>query len=531
MKKITNVLFILALTVICVFALASCGGHSHTYGEEWTSDAINHWHAATCEHTDAQGDLAAHTYDASYECTVCGYAHTHTYQTEWSFDADQHWKAAGCGHADAKSEVANHDYNSDGVCLSCGYYPDVEAGAHNHTFALDWSSDDTGHWKDGACGHSVRADFAAHAYQQFAGGLYLCQTCYYSHTHSYDAVWSADSSGHWHGTLCGHDSKIDQAAHTYVDGVCSACGFYDKEEHTLAEEWSADDTGHWYACTCHGIKFDHKAHSYGENFICTVCEYRHRHKTDSQKFDFDFGGHWHVVTCGHDVKTDYAAHTFVGNVCSTCGYDISGLTSDELAAIAVIYSNSNPTKVTTNSKQSFAGIELDGTLILTVADIRGKAVAVYEVIQDELRSLEAGGRDEYIREEIVTNHTITQYYEGLGTRTVNPVNLDASAWDAEGVSFIPAKGGITLDLRLGYIQDLSYEDGVLTCVVPAAFTVNVFGADAGADVTLTVKTAGGQIEYVNVHYVVPADEANGLAETTVDITTTYEYDEQIINID
>ena len=77
-----------------------CGGsvtsepfeiHYHTYATTWTSDADNHWHAATCNHSTEKTDEATHTYgdftsnnDAttakdgtkSRTCKVCGYIET-----------------------------------------------------------------------------------------------------------------------------------------------------------------------------------------------------------------------------------------------------------------------------------------------------------------------------------------------------------------------------------------------------------------------------------------------------------------------
>ena len=79
---------------MCLGLFAGCGGggnggeHTHTYASTWSSDETNHWHAATCEHTDEVSDLAAHTFgnwevvteqtcvqDGVQErtCTVCGY--------------------------------------------------------------------------------------------------------------------------------------------------------------------------------------------------------------------------------------------------------------------------------------------------------------------------------------------------------------------------------------------------------------------------------------------------------------------------
>ena len=61
--------------------------HKHTFDtERWTYDAENHWHPATCAHTDEKKDLAAHSWNAgvvttepnygvegekTFTCTVC----------------------------------------------------------------------------------------------------------------------------------------------------------------------------------------------------------------------------------------------------------------------------------------------------------------------------------------------------------------------------------------------------------------------------------------------------------------------------
>ena len=48
----------------------------------------------------------------------------------------------------------------------------------------------------------------------------------YSHTHSYDtSKWVFDDTTHWHASTCGHNLKIDEAAHTYNgNNVCMVCG-------------------------------------------------------------------------------------------------------------------------------------------------------------------------------------------------------------------------------------------------------------------------------------------------------------------
>ena len=71
-------------TAIAITCLAGCKdknqetqgqvpAHIHTFAEQYSFDAANHWHLATCEHTEEKGDLGAHQFDANSKCTVCGY--------------------------------------------------------------------------------------------------------------------------------------------------------------------------------------------------------------------------------------------------------------------------------------------------------------------------------------------------------------------------------------------------------------------------------------------------------------------------
>ena len=73
MKKFFRTMLIAIIAVMAsMFAFAcddSAGSgdpsdppeHEHTYATEWTYDDTQHWHAATCEHTDEKKDLANHT--------------------------------------------------------------------------------------------------------------------------------------------------------------------------------------------------------------------------------------------------------------------------------------------------------------------------------------------------------------------------------------------------------------------------------------------------------------------------------------
>ncbi len=53
--------------------------HDHTYETTWTYDSTNHWHVATCEHTDLKSDEAAHTlsdWNDGVKTCECGYTET-----------------------------------------------------------------------------------------------------------------------------------------------------------------------------------------------------------------------------------------------------------------------------------------------------------------------------------------------------------------------------------------------------------------------------------------------------------------------
>lgn len=87
--------------------------HEHSFATEWSADATNHWHAASCRHTEATSDLAAHTYDNACDtaCNVCAAtrAITHNYATTLTKGESTHYYAClVCG--DKKDEAA-HAFN------------------------------------------------------------------------------------------------------------------------------------------------------------------------------------------------------------------------------------------------------------------------------------------------------------------------------------------------------------------------------------------------------------------------------------
>ncbi len=131
MKKLTAVLILILSFAVLV------GCHSHTYSTEWSNDAKQHWHIATCH--EEKADVQDHAFvangtdaegNALYVCSACGYAHQHVYDAEnWEHDAREHWHAPSCGHQEAPLFKEEHDVDDEtGLCTICGYNLTEESG-------------------------------------------------------------------------------------------------------------------------------------------------------------------------------------------------------------------------------------------------------------------------------------------------------------------------------------------------------------------------------------------------------------------
>ncbi len=116
--------------------------------------------------------------------------------------------------------------------------------AHVHTFASEWSYNESSHWHAATCGHDVKDGLANHVFGEWSvvtpasetqKGLkkHVCTICEYEateeipmveHTHTFDtSVWEHDENTHWHPATCGHDVKGEEAPHTYGEwGVKTA---------------------------------------------------------------------------------------------------------------------------------------------------------------------------------------------------------------------------------------------------------------------------------------------------------------------
>ena len=130
---------------------------------------------------------------------------------------------------------------------------DPQEEAHTHTFAEEWTSDDTHHWHEATCEHSGERDsYAEHTWdsgevttpegcETDGVMIYTCTTCDATKTetinatgHSYSEEWTTNETYHWHEATCEHSDEISgKAEHSYnADGVC-VCGYRAIPEETL----------------------------------------------------------------------------------------------------------------------------------------------------------------------------------------------------------------------------------------------------------------------------------------------------------
>ena len=136
---------------------------------------------------------------------------------------------------------------------SCG--PQEEA--HTHTFAEEWTSDDTHHWHEATCEHSGERDsYAEHTWDsgevttpegcETDGVMtYTCTTCEDTKTETINAT------GHsWDdGEITTPATCLEPGIKTYTCTVCETTRTepIDATGHSYSVEWTTNETYHWHA--------------------------------------------------------------------------------------------------------------------------------------------------------------------------------------------------------------------------------------------------------------------------------------------
>ena len=154
--------------------------------------------------------------------------HQHEFSKEWSSNAGGHWHACECDDRIHDSFAAHVDANKDGKCDVCTFAVEVPAEPkeeHKHSYAEAWTSNAVGHWHACECDTNVMGSFAAHVDADDNAKCDVCDAAVEKHTHTYATEWSKNDSEHWHESTCDHKTTSDKAAHTIgEDGKCTVCG-------------------------------------------------------------------------------------------------------------------------------------------------------------------------------------------------------------------------------------------------------------------------------------------------------------------
>ena len=266
-------------------------GHTHTFGAEWSKDATNHWHAATCEHTNEVFAFGAHVYsdDADAVCNICSYERT----VEQPEDPDEPEHTVCVFEQEVvKAEALKSAADCDNAAVyykscTCGAISTTETftygSANGHTES-DWQKSNDEHWKVcGVCTEEIANSRSTHADND---GNNACDICSYDMTpaqpddpehtvHVYDrevikaeALKSAadcdDPAVYYKSCECGEVGTVE----TFTYGTPNG--------HTPSG-WQNNDDEHWkYCLICSdlivGTKGSHADNA--DDNRCDVCGYR-----------------------------------------------------------------------------------------------------------------------------------------------------------------------------------------------------------------------------------------------------------------
>lgn len=395
--------------------------HEHTFSKEWTSDAIAHWHAATCEHKTEISGIAAHkfgewkvTKEASEKqggekkriCSVCKYVdiakleHVHTFG-EWAV---------------TKEATESEEGERQRTCSACKYIEKetIAKLEHVHIFGSLTVIKEATELEDGL-------------------GERTCSSCGYvekvpiyalNHKHKFATEWTSDGTNHWHVAVCGHAAEIS-----------------DKEVHKWNEEIINAAT-----CTEDGVK----------KLVCSVCE---RTKTEvipatghsfSEEWTSNGSSHWHVATCGDTEEiADEAVHSF-----------------GEWRVIKVATENENGEREKTCSICKYVYKEVTSSILGTLVKVEGKEILGTETWIPESYIFYENREKFTILDLYVSDHEVTrkEYKDVMGDDPSIGKAFDADGNELTGDDVLNNPVNyVTIFDALSYCNKLSKSEGLAPC--------------------------------------------------------------------
>lgn len=420
-KKIVLFLAAFAFVVGITGCEVESEKHEHTFSKEWTSDAIAHWHAATCEHKTEISGIAAHTFgewkvtkEASEKqggekkriCSVCEYVdiakleHVHTFG-EWAV---------------TKEATESEEGERQRTCSACKYIEKetIAKLGHMHIFGSLTVIKEATELEDGLGERTCSS----------CGYVEKVPICALNHTHKFATEWTSDGTNHWHVAVCGHAAEIS-----------------DKEEHKWNEEIIKTAT-----CTEDGEK----------KLVCAVCD---RTKTElipptghsfSEEWTSNETKHWHVATCGDTEEiSDEAVHAF-----------------GEWNVIKVATKNENGEREKTCSICKYVYKEVISSILGTLVKVEGKEILGTETWIPESYIFYENREKFTILDLYVSDHEVTrkEYKDVMGDDPSIGKAFDADGNELTGDDVLNNPVNyVTIFDALSYCNKLSKSEGLAPC--------------------------------------------------------------------
>ncbi|MBE6957880.1 MAG: hypothetical protein E7447_01835 [Ruminococcaceae bacterium] len=334
---------------------ANFAPHKHTYSEQWSSNADEHWHEPTCGDTTLVADKGAHVFDSVTDttCNTCGYvraAHQHAFSDSWSINGTGHWHECICGD---KKDYAVHTF-ADRICGVCGALQPFNTSGGKVTIQAEdgflaaagtenfiTSTTSASGFYDGNLavldqnGQVVRFDKFHGAWNHYltvgrtpiphlsfyvtpdVSGEYYIWAKVYAPVNSsiYCYFDGGEDTYYWRQPLALNDASANVSDYIWVrlDKECRNGTALTNEK---AYNWTAGET---YALRFRGFtQYVRIDEFYITNDANDSPSKEHVH-TFAQEWTTDAVSHWHAATCGHTTEiADKGVHIYTDDADATC---------------------------------------------------------------------------------------------------------------------------------------------------------------------------------------------------------------------